>query len=126
MAQKTKQGGDVPAPAAKPQQRPVPQGYRQGIVTAITVLLGFSLTFFRFWGFEASGDWTTGSIIAAGIFVLAVILQIFALYRSLQVQDDEQVEYRKTVGWFIASAVVLLIALLIAVVVYSTVSSGHA
>ena len=125
MAEKIDEEKDTPTPVAEPQALPIPQGYRQGIVTAITVLLGFSLTFFRFWGFEASGDWTTGSIIAAGIFVLAVILQIFALYRSLQVQDDEQVEYRKTVGWFIASAVVLLIALLFAVVVYSTVSSGH-
>jgi len=26
----------------------LPQGYRQGLVTAITVFLGFSLTFMRF------------------------------------------------------------------------------
>ena len=37
------------------EHRSLPQGYRQGIITAITVLLGFSLALFRFWGFEAPG-----------------------------------------------------------------------
>jgi len=106
--------------AAEPaQEPPVPQGYRTGIITAITVLLGFSLAFFRFWGFEAAGEWTRGSIIAAATFVVAVALQIVALFRSLRLEDDRQSEYRKTVMWFVASAVVLLVGLLIAVVVFS-------
>ena len=61
MAEKIDEQKDTPTPVAEPQALPIPQGYRQGIVTAITVLLGFSLTFFRFWGFEASGDWTVAS-----------------------------------------------------------------
>ena len=48
-----------------PPQRSIPEGYRAGIITAITVLLGFSLALFRFWGFEAPGDWTLRSIVAA-------------------------------------------------------------
>ena len=108
------------APTTKRQHRPVPAGYRQGIITAITVLLGFTLAFFRFWGFEASGEWTVRSIIAGSTLVVAVLLQIIALYRSLRLEDDDQEEYRKTVVWFIASAVVLLVALLIAVVVFSS------
>lgn len=28
---------------------PLPAGYRQGIITAVTVLIGFSLLFFRYW-----------------------------------------------------------------------------
>ena len=125
MAQKMDEEADATTATTGPQPRPVPQGYRQGIVTAITVLLGFSLAFFRFWGFEASGEWTIGSIIAAGTFVLAVALQIFALFRSLQPEDDDQDEYRKTVRWFIASAVVLLVGLLVAVAVYSGAQPDH-
>src|SRR4029434_3988588 len=64
------------------QHRPLPEGYRQGIITAITVLLGFSLALFRFWGFEAPGEWTSRSIIAAGTMIIAVLLQIVALVRS--------------------------------------------
>jgi hypothetical protein len=43
---------------SEPKRQPssVPQGYRQGLITAITVLLGFSLAFLRSWGFEASGE----------------------------------------------------------------------
>ena len=47
-----------PTPSPAQQRTPLPPGYREGIITAITVLLGFSLTFFRFWGFEAEGQWT--------------------------------------------------------------------
>jgi uncharacterized membrane protein YidH (DUF202 family) len=108
-----------PAPTAERQPRPLPEGYRQGIITAITVLLGFTLAFFRFWGFEASGEWTIRSIIAASTLVAAVVLQIVALFRSLRLEDDDREEYRKTVMWFVASAVVLLVGLLIAVVVFS-------
>jgi hypothetical protein len=101
------------------QQPRLPEGYRQGIITAITVLLGFSLAFFRFWGFEASGEWTPRSIVAAGTLVLAVLLQIVALIRSLRIEDNSPSEYRKTVSWFTASAVVLLVGMSIAIVAFS-------
>jgi hypothetical protein len=81
--------------------------------------LGFSLAFFRFWGFEASGEWTPRSIVAAGTLVLAVLLQIVALVRSLRLEDNDPNEYRKTVMLFTGSAVVLLVGLSIAVVAFS-------
>jgi predicted membrane channel-forming protein YqfA (hemolysin III family) len=104
-------------PDADRPQRPLPEGYRQGIITAITVLLGFSLALFRFWGFEAPGEWSARSIVAAGTMVVAVVLQIVALVRSLRLEDDDRDEYRKTVRWFTASAVVLLVGLLFATAV---------
>ena len=111
--------GRQPTPTPEQPHRPLPQGYRQGIITAITVLLGFSLAFFRFWGFEASGEWAARSIIAAATLVAAVLLQIVALVRSLRLEDDDPKEYRKTVLWFTTSAVVLLIGLLIATLVFA-------
>ena len=99
--------------AFEPPRRPPPAGYRQGIITAITVLLGFSLAFLRFWGLEASGQWTVRSVLSTLTLVLAVVLQIVALFRSLRIEDDDEREYRKTVRWFIASAVVTLLGLLL-------------
>jgi len=96
-----------PMPSPERQRTPLPPGYREGIITAITVLLGFSLAFFRFWGFEAEGHWSSGSVFAASILIVAVVMQIIALFRSLRIADDDEIEYRKTVGWFVASAVVL-------------------
>ncbi|RJG04746.1 hypothetical protein D3870_00775 [Noviherbaspirillum cavernae] len=101
-------------PVADQPRKPLPQGYRQGLITAITVLLGFSLGFFRFWGFEAPGMWTWRSIIPATALMVAVMLQTIALYRALRLEDDEEREYRKTVAWFIASAVALVAGLILA------------
>jgi magnesium-transporting ATPase (P-type) len=108
-----------PTRSAERRRTPLPPGYREGIITAITVLLGFSLAFFRFWGFEAEGQWSFRSVLAAGILTVAVVMQIIALFRSLRIADNNEIEYGKTVGWFVASAVVLLIAVLVAVVVFS-------
>jgi hypothetical protein len=103
-----------PLPVAERQRKPLPQGYRQGFITAITVLLGFSLGFFRFWGFESPGHWTLQSFIPATTLAIAVVLQIIALFRALNVADDDEHEYKKTVKWFIASAVVLLVGMILA------------
>lgn len=75
-------------PSFDRQHRPVLGGYRQGIIVVITVLLDF----------EASGKWVPGSIVAAGTLVLAVLLQIIELVRSLRLEDDDPKEYRKTVA----------------------------
>ena len=121
---KNMKGKSRAVPPAGGQEQSIPQGYRAGIITAITVLMGFSFAFLRFWGFEAPGKWTVRSAISTGIVVLAVALQIFALFRSLRLEDDEVSEYRKTVAWFVASAVVLLVGLLLAVVEFSGVMAS--
>ncbi|WP_431797953.1 hypothetical protein SGO26_18585 [Cupriavidus metallidurans] len=38
-------------------------------------------------------------------------LQILSLFRALRIEDDEVSEYRRTVRWFIASAIALLLGL---------------
>ncbi len=113
-----------PPPVLERQRKPLPQGYRQGIITAITVLLGFTLGFFRFWGFESPGHWTLRSFIPATTLVTAVVLQIIALFRALNVADDDEHEYRKTVKWFIASAVILLVGMILALVEFYDVISS--
>jgi hypothetical protein len=114
-----------PPPVVERPRRPLPQGYRQGLITAITVLLGFSLGFFRFWGFESPGKWTLRSIIPATTLAVAVVFQIIALFRALDVADDDEHEYRKTVKWFIASAVILLAGMLLALLEFYHVLSNQ-
>jgi hypothetical protein len=109
----------VDSPSSPRPRAPLPQGYRQGIITAITVLLGFTLAFLRFWGFEAEGHWTYKSFAAAIGLTVALLLQVAALFRALRVEDDDEVEYRTTVRWFLASAVVLVVTLIGAAAVYS-------
>jgi hypothetical protein len=113
-----------PRPVIERPRKTLPQGYRQGIITAITVLLGFTLGFFRFWGFESPGHWTLRSFIPATTLVVAVVLQIIALFRALDVADDDEHKYRKTVKWFIASAVTLLVGMILALVEFYNVISN--
>lgn len=99
-----------------PSPRPLPQGYRQGIITAITVLLGFSLTFLRFWSFEAPGEWSWRSFVSTGLVAVSVLLQLLALFRSLRPEDDDEAVYRTTVNWFIGGIALLVLGLLFAAV----------
>ena len=96
----------------------LPQGYREGIITAITVLLGFTLAFFRFWGFEAPGKWSYKSFIAAVSLAITVVLQLITLFRAIRLEDDDEVQYRITTRWFVASAAVLVISLATAAIVF--------
>lgn len=111
-----------PARDAQPDRVPPPSGYRQGLITSITVFLGFSLVFIRFWSFEASGDWTVPSLTAAMFLAVSIVLQIVALWRSLQVEDDDVTEYKKTLRWFLSAIIVLSFGLLLAATAYSGVS----
>jgi amino acid transporter len=106
----------------EPRKRaPLPAGYRQGIISAITVLLGFSLLFLRYYSFEAPGDWTIASTIAALLLALAILLELIALWRSLRIEDDDEPEYRVTLRWFVASVGILLASLLLAALATSHV-----
>ena len=99
----------------------IPAGFRSGVITAITVILGFSFLFLRSWVFELPGEWTVSSAIAAILLLLAIVLELVSLWRSLQLKDDHVAEYRLTLRWFLASIIVLLISLVTAALSYSDI-----
>jgi len=101
-------------------QSPLPAGYRQGVISAITVVIGFSLLFMRYWGFEARGQVTGASIAAGLLLMVAILLEFYALWRALQPEDEQESEYRRTLRWFMASVAVLLAS----VVTASLTSTG--
>ena len=95
----------------------LPQGYRQGLVTAITVFLGFSLSFLRFWSFEAPGQWTRIGVVPAGIVAAGIVVQLVALWRSLALFDDEPTHYAVTVRCFFGGIVVVVVGVFVATLV---------
>ena len=108
------------APEKKPPAGPgLPVGYRQGVITAITVMLAFSLYFLRFWNFEAPGAWNSLSVIAAGLIVVSILIQLVALWRSLQVADESEAVYRRTLQWFLAGIVSVLLGVMVASLAYA-------
>ena len=105
---------DLETPFSTQQQPCLPSGYRSGIITAITVVLGFSLLFLRSWVFELPGEWTTSGVAAASLLVIAIVLQLVSLWRSLQPKDEVPAEYRLTLRWFMTSTAFLLASLITA------------
>lgn len=103
--------------AAEPAPKPLPAGYRQGVITAITVFIGFSLSFFRFWAFEAPGDWTPRTLGALIIMLVPICAQIYALYRALLIEDDDVCTYKVTIRWFVWSVIGMLFAVCLAAAV---------
>ena len=101
---KTSQTGVTPP-------RGLPVGYRQGVISAITVVLGFSLVFLRFWGFELEGEWHPTAIVSAFLMGISILGQLVTLWRSLQIEDDQPEVYRKTLRWFAGSTIILLVGL---------------
>jgi len=106
-----------PGDPAKGSKAGLPQGYRQGLVTAITVFLGFSLSFVRFWNFEHAGAWTWIGAIPACVIAAGIVVQLVALHRSLEVADDEPGRYAATVRCFFAGIVVVVVGVVIATIV---------
>lgn len=106
-------------PAAERLRKPLPAGYRQGIVSAITIFIGFSLAFLRFWAFEAPGAWNLLAILETLVLAIPIGLEIYALFRSLRVSDDDEHEYMITVRWFVASVITMLVSIVFAAVVLS-------
>ena len=112
MSDEPRSAGSARAPLSG-----VPKGYREGIVTSITVFLGFSLTFVTFWAIEKPGTWTGASAVPAILFGAGILVQLTALYRALDVRDDAAERYQKTVKTFFCGALVVVVGLVVSILV---------
>jgi len=105
--------------AEPPPDAPLPVGYRQAVVTGITVPLTFSLVYFRFIVFELdNGPWNAWWVVSATLAAVSIFTQVFSLWRSLQLGDDRRAAYTVTIRCF---GIGLL--LLVASLALSTVAS---
>ena len=59
------------------------------------------------------------SAIAAVLLLFAIVLELTALWRALQLKDEQALEYQLTLRWFLASIVVLLVSVVVAALSYS-------
>lgn len=85
-----------PEPPREPPPAPgLPTGYRQGIVTASTFLLGFGLTFARFWAF-APGAWRPANLLEGAPLLGGIVCLLWALFRALDPADEALAHYRVT------------------------------
>ena len=103
----------MPGDAGSDRPAAVPAGFRPAIVTGTTVVLTFSLVYFRFIVFELdNAPWTPAWAAAAAAAMLAIGLHFFPQWRSQQLADDDPAEYRITVRWFGRGILALVASLL--------------
>jgi uncharacterized membrane protein YidH (DUF202 family) len=95
----------------------LPQGYRQGLITAITVILGFSLAFMRYWALENTNDWTSKGKISASIVGIGILVLLWTLYRSLDIHDDNHRRYPRTVKYFFVGVAIVVVGVFYSIIV---------
>ena len=95
----------------------LPPGYREGVLTAITVFIAFSLAFLKYWSLETPGRWTWLGVLSVTPLAIGLVLQLVALFRSLDVRDDEEAHYRRTVVYFRWGVVAVLIGVVVSILV---------
>jgi hypothetical protein len=95
----------------------LPAGYREGLLTAITVFIAFSLGFLKFWSLETPGRWTLWGVAALAPISIGLLLQLIALFRSLDVRDDQEERYRHTIAYFRWGVVAVIVGVVVSIVV---------
>lgn len=88
----------------------LPSGYRQGLMTAISIITGFTLSFVRYWSFEDKSNWNEVNISISMIMILSLLMQFAAFTRALSPADSILKNYNKTLRIFLSSVVILIFA----------------
>ncbi len=94
----------------------LPGGYRQAITTAITVFLGFSITFLRtFWDLKSQGGWTIGEATTEIAVAVGILIQIYCLLRSLSLKDNSPDRYETTAKIFMLAIIIVVCGFVVSV-----------
>ena len=96
----------------EPQMSPIS---RSALVTAIGILLGFTLAFFERWN-SAPGEWERHHILPLAGLILGGALMVISLYRALVPHDQSVRRYENTVRLFVAGIILVLVGFILAIV----------
>jgi multisubunit Na+/H+ antiporter MnhB subunit len=88
---------------------------RSGSITALGVLLGFSIAILSDWS-SRPGKWDLVGATPLFLYGGSVALQVVALYRALQVPREIQKDHRRTINLAIIGLVVMFVGFLSTIV----------
>jgi hypothetical protein len=92
----------------------VDSAFRNGSMTAIGVVLGFSLGFFSRWA-ALPGQWSAADLVAVAAISLGIALQIKSLADLLRVESLQRANYERAVRFFLAGLVLVAVGVVLAV-----------
>ncbi|MCG7392794.1 hypothetical protein MHY87_07745 [Microvirga sp. ACRRW] len=94
------------APEPASERTTIDSTFRNGSLTAIGVVVGFSLGFLSRWA-GLPGDWEHADLIAVFAITLGIGLQIKALSDLLSIQSLQLVRYNRSVRIFIVGLILV-------------------
>jgi hypothetical protein len=89
--------------------------FRNGSLTAISVIVGFSLSFLSRWA-GTPGQWHTGDLVAVALIVIGCVLQIWALGAMLFVSSMMVAYYERAIRHFLIGLVLVAAGVALAIV----------
>ena len=104
-------------PAAErsvPEPASIPPEFRNGSLTAISVLVGFSLSFLIHWA-GTPGKWHAADLIAVTLIVVGSGLQIWALASMLFVSSLVAQNYARAIRTFLTGLAIVALGIAAAI-----------
>jgi len=89
---------------------------RSGSITALGVLLGFSITILGDWS-NRPGKWDLVGTIPLLLYGSSVALQVVALYRALQIPREIREDHRRSINLAIIGLVVMFVGFLSTIII---------
>ena len=104
--------------AGEPAQREEPQRidstFRNGSVTAIGVVVGFSLGFLSRWS-ALPGEWMHTDLVSVALITLGLALQVKSLANLLLISSLELKRYNRSIRFFLAGLILVGLGVVFAV-----------
>ena len=107
--------GQAPGPEAPfPERTTIDSTFRNGSLTAMGVVVAFSLGFLSRWA-GLPGSWTGSDVFAVAAIILGIALQVKALVDMLSVRSLIVVRYDRTVRVFLAGLILVTVGIAAAI-----------
>lgn len=99
----------------KPNERNLIEAtFRNGSITAIGVVVGFSLGFLSHWA-ALPGQWTHSDLVSVALITLGLALQVKSLADMLLVSSLELKRYNRSVRFFLTGLTLVGIGVVLAI-----------
>ncbi|MGO4570725.1 hypothetical protein [Microvirga sp. 2TAF3] len=112
MAEETRKETPKPEEPAPPQK--IDSIFRSGSITAISVVVGFSLGFLSRWS-GLPGSWSASDFFAVAAITLGIVVQIKALIDLLSIRSLFLQHYNRSIRIFVAGLILVAIGVVAAI-----------
>jgi hypothetical protein len=105
---------DAGEPAQREEQQRVDSTFRNGSITAIGVVVGFSLGFLSRWA-ALPGEWTHSDLASVTLITLGLALQVKSLADMLLVSSLQLKRYNRSVRFFLTGLIFVGLGVVLAI-----------